>query len=110
VLHPELFDAVVCNDDGTVRCIQVKQQRPDTHWVWGGFRLNGRVLRELHALWCERDKRDPYVGTLVNEYIARGGVVRAVTAGQSYYDVGTLEGYRLAMHKLEDDYPAAKTG
>jgi glucose-1-phosphate thymidylyltransferase len=111
VAQPELFDAVVCHEDGSVRCIQVKQPAPDTHWVWGGFRMNGRILRELHALWCERDKRDPYVGTLVNEYIARGGVVRAVAAGQSYYDVGTLEGYRRAMHKLDESQaPAAKAG
>jgi glucose-1-phosphate thymidylyltransferase len=100
VQRPEHFDAVLCDEDGMVREIQVKQAGPDSRWIWGGFRLTGRILHELHALWCERERRDPYVGTLVNEYIARGGRVSAVRAGESYYDVGTLEGYRRAMHML----------
>jgi glucose-1-phosphate thymidylyltransferase len=100
VQQPELFDAVVCDELGNVREIQVKQQNPDSSWIWGGFRMTGKVLAELHELWCARDKQDPYVGTLVNEYIARGGRVTAVKAGESYFDVGTLHGYRRAMHEL----------
>jgi glucose-1-phosphate thymidylyltransferase len=100
VREPQLFDAVVCDADDRVREIQVKQEQPSTHWVWGGFRMSGAVLAELHALWQERSCADPYVGTLVNAYLARGGEVNAVRAGDSYYDVGTLEGYRRAMRKL----------
>jgi dTDP-glucose pyrophosphorylase len=101
VEHPEHFDAVVMDAKGLVQEIQVKQQNPVTHWVWGAFAMRGCVLSELHALWCERERSDMYVGTLVNEYIARGGEVRAVKAGTAYFDVGTLEGYRHAMAALE---------
>jgi glucose-1-phosphate thymidylyltransferase len=111
VTQPELFDAVVCTEAGEVREIQVKRDKPDTHWVWGGFRMSGKVLAELHTLWCERDQADPYVGTLINEYIARGGRVTAARAGESYFDVGTLEGYRRAMRRLGPELePTAKAG
>jgi len=107
VAHPELFDAVLCDDAGRVQQIQVKQEGAATHWVWGGFRLSGRVLSELHALWVERGCSDAYVGTLVNEYISRGGEVRAARAGSSYFDVGTLDGYRHAMQSLASPLAAA---
>jgi dTDP-glucose pyrophosphorylase len=100
VSHPEYFDAVVCDDDGRVRSIEVKQAHPSSSWVWGAFRLSGRTLEALHQLWQARGRADQYVGTLVNEYIARGGRVTSVKAGQSYYDVGTVEGYRRAMQLL----------
>jgi glucose-1-phosphate thymidylyltransferase len=100
VQEPQLFDAVVCNEQGEVLEIQVKQEHATSSWIWGGFRLTGQVLGELHALWCERGKQDPYVGTLVNEYIGRGGRVSAVRAGDAYFDVGTVQGYRHAMRLL----------
>lgn len=100
VEQPQLFDAVVCDEEGSVLEIQVKQDKATSAWIWGGFRMSGRVLAELHTLWCARDRRAPYVGTLVNEYIARGGRVTAVRAGESYFDVGTVEGYRKAMSVL----------
>jgi glucose-1-phosphate thymidylyltransferase len=98
--HPELFDAVVSDAGGRVREIQVKSATPSTHWVWGGFKLTGAILRELHDLWCERERRDEYVGTLVNAWIARGGCALGVRAGESYFDVGTLRGYREAVRVL----------
>jgi glucose-1-phosphate thymidylyltransferase len=98
--HPEQFDAVVSDEQGRVREVQVKSREASSRWIWGGFRLPGRVLAELHALWLEREQRDAYVGTLVNEYIARGGEVTSVRAGVSYFDVGTLNGYRQAMRML----------
>jgi hypothetical protein len=100
VSRPELFDAVVCDEAGRVLEIQVKQPRPSTHWVWGGFSLSGRILSELYALWLERGQTDAYFGTLVNAYLARGGRATGVKGGPAYYDVGTLEGYRLAMQSL----------
>ena len=100
VAHPELFDAVVADKDGTVREIQVKQATATSHWIWGAFKLTGTILRELHALWLTREPRDPYIGTLVNEWLARGGKALAVRAGESYVDVGTLNGYREAIQLL----------
>jgi dTDP-glucose pyrophosphorylase len=100
VSHPELFDAVISDDAGRVREIQVKHERPDSHWIWGALRLPGSVLHALHALWIERSRADAYLGTLVNEYLARGGRASCVKAGSTYYDVGTLDGYRSAMQSL----------
>ena len=101
VAQPERFDAVICDDAGRVQEIQVKQAEPRSSWIWGGFRMAGRVLAELHQLWRERERSDAYVGTLVNEYIARGGTVNAIKAGSAYFDVGTLDGYRQAVRLLE---------
>lgn len=97
VAHPELFDAVVTDDAGRVREIQVKQPTPTSSWVWGAFKLSGAVFHQLHDLWCERGRRDVYFGTLVNEHIARGGEALGVRAGEAYVDVGTLHGYREAI-------------
>jgi hypothetical protein len=33
--------------------------------------MPGAVYHELFQLWCERDRRDEYIGTLVNAYLAR---------------------------------------
>jgi glucose-1-phosphate thymidylyltransferase len=101
VEHPELFDAVVTDGDGRVREIQVKRPDAASAWIWGAFRMPGRVLHDLHALWRARGGRDVYVGTLVNEWLARGGEARGVRAGEAYVDVGTLHGYREAIQLLE---------
>ncbi len=100
--RPELFDAVVSDDEGRVREIQVKRQGAASCWVWGAFKLPGAVLHDLHRLWSERDPRDEYVGTLVNAYLAAGGDALAVPSGTAYVDVGTLGGYREAMRLLGD--------
>lgn len=102
VRHPEFFDAVVTDDAGTVREIQVKQPQPATDWVWGAFKLTGAVLAELHALWERRSRTDEYVGTLVNAWIGEGGRARAVRAGEAYVDVGTLHGYHEAIQALKE--------
>lgn len=101
VVRPEFFDAVATDRDGRVTQIQVKTPGPSTRWIWGAFRLPGAVLHELHALWQRRQRRDEYIGTLVNAYLAEGGEAVAVAAGSAYVDVGTLGGYREAMRLLE---------
>ncbi|HEX3555579.1 MAG TPA: nucleotidyltransferase family protein [Thermoanaerobaculia bacterium] len=104
VQRPELFDAVVTDEDGRVLEIQVKRQDAASTWVWGAFRMPAAVFRELHELWrerAERGDRDVYVGTLVNAWLARGGEAWGVRAGESYVDVGTLHGYREAIQLLE---------
>jgi NDP-sugar pyrophosphorylase family protein len=100
--RPELFDAVVTDERGRVEEIQVKTRAARSNWIWGAFKMPGAVLRELHALWLERERRDEYIGTLVNAWLARGGIAKGVRAGTAYVDVGTLHGYREAMKLLAD--------
>jgi glucose-1-phosphate thymidylyltransferase len=102
VERPELFDAVETQSDGRVTAIQVKSQAARSHWIWGAFKMPGAVLHALHALWIARDRRDEFVGTLVNAWLASGGAAWGVRAGTSYVDVGTLNGYREAMRLLTD--------
>ncbi|HVO64095.1 MAG TPA: sugar phosphate nucleotidyltransferase [Terriglobales bacterium] len=101
--RPELFDAVVTDDNGRVREVQVKTPSATSNWVWGAFRIPARDLANLHDLWLEREQQDQYIGTLVNEYIRRGATVRAVRRGRRYVDVGTLHGYREAVNLLSGD-------
>lgn len=105
--RPQVFDAVVTDEQGSVLEVQVKDPRARTSWIWGAFKLRGRVLRALHALWLERDCRDPYIGTLVNAWIERGGRARGIRAGTDYVDVGTLNGYREALRLLAAQAEAA---
>jgi glucose-1-phosphate thymidylyltransferase len=104
--EPHRFDAVL-SGNGLVTTIEVKVARPRTNWVWGAFRMPARTFQMLHALWSEPGRADEYVGTLVNAYLRRGGTARAVHAGERYFDVGTVEGYRAAIDALK--HPAAAT-
>lgn len=70
--------------------------------MWGAFRMPARTFRALHELWCEPGRGDEYVGTLVNEFLARGGHASGIQAGERYFDVGTVEGYRAAIAALTD--------
>jgi dTDP-glucose pyrophosphorylase len=101
--RPELFDAVVLEDDGSVREIQVKDPHAASQWIWGAFKMPGRILRELSDLWIARNRRDEYIGTLVNAWLGNGGRACGVRAGTSYVDVGTVQGYRQAMALLSAD-------
>lgn len=110
VTQPELFDAVVANEDGSVREIQVKQKNASSDWVWGAFKLSGRILAELKSLWHERGEQDQYIGTLVNAYLSLGGKAYAVRRGEKYVDVGTLHGYHEAVNLLAQQSPAGASG
>ena len=68
----------------------------------GAFKMPGRVFHELHSLWRTREKHDEYVGTLVNAYVAAGGVAVGCKAGESYMDVGTLHGFHSALLTLSE--------
>ncbi len=98
--RPELFDAVVTDDAGAVREIQVKTRRAQSSWIWGAFKMPGDLFHGLHELWCQRECRDEYIGTLINAYLEQGGQARGVRAGTAYVDVGTLHGYREAIQLL----------
>lgn len=101
VERPELFDAVVSSSDGRVRSIQVKRADATSQWVWGAFKMPAATFRDLHRLWRARNGADEYIGTLVNAWIASGGVAYATKAGSAYVDVGTLDGYRRALTELD---------
>jgi dTDP-glucose pyrophosphorylase len=107
VRDPHHFDSVEQDDEGRIRRIWVKDARTPSHLIWGAFKMPGIVLRELFDLWVERGRADEYIGTLVNEWIRRGGTAWGVPAGKSYYDVGTMEGYLEAMRILGDGVNAA---
>jgi glucose-1-phosphate thymidylyltransferase len=100
VEQPQFFDAVRTTADGHVLEIQVKQRDASSNWIWGAFKLPGAILHELHTVWLERNRRDEYIGTLVNAWLAGGGSALGARAGEAYVDVGTLHGYREAMNLL----------
>ena len=101
--QPELFDAVILRDGDRVEEIQVKSHSARSNWIWGAFRMPGRVFHSLCDLWEARDRCDQYVGTLVNAWLARGGEATGVRAGERYVDVGTLHGYREAIQLLSTE-------
>jgi dTDP-glucose pyrophosphorylase len=100
VERPEFFDAVVLDRGDRIREIQVKRPDALSNWIWGAFKMPGRLLHELHGLWRARDRSDEYMGTLVNAYLAAGGEAFGVKAGSDYVDVGTFNGYRAAIDLL----------
>jgi dTDP-glucose pyrophosphorylase len=99
VAQPQFFDAVLLEGD-RVREIRVKSSSPGSNLIWGAFGMPAHIFRELHAFWMERDRADEYVGTLINAWLAEGGVARGVPAGNSYIDVGTMNGWHDAMALL----------
>ncbi len=103
VERPQFFDAVVTDEEGRVREIQVKSPHARSHWIWGAFKMPGATLHELHRLWLAREQQDEYIGTLVNAYIDQGGLARGIRAGAAYVDVGTLHGYREAIALLGEE-------
>jgi glucose-1-phosphate thymidylyltransferase len=107
VEHPENFDAVITDDAGEIFEVQVKSPEPKTEWVWGALKMPGAVLAELHEIW--RARNDEYLGTLINEYLARGGRARGLKIGEAYVDVGTLNGYREALRLLDATGAASKS-
>lgn len=102
VERPELFDAVVTDQAGEVSVIEVKRADARSNWIWGALKMPGSVFHELHRLWCQPGRRDEYLGTLVNAYLASGGRAIGLRGGTAYVDVGTLHGYREAMALLSE--------
>ncbi|WP_109486654.1 sugar phosphate nucleotidyltransferase [Occallatibacter savannae] len=102
VEQPQFFDAVLTDEDDSVREIQVKQKNAGTNWIWGAFKMPGCVFHELYDLWRRPDRGDEYFGTLINAWLADGGRAIAIRAGRGYVDVGTLHGYRSAIRLLEE--------
>ena len=102
VEHPERFDAVLTNEHDEVLEVRVKSEQTSTNWIWGALKMPGSVLHALRELWVER--LDEYLGTLINEYLSRGGRAYGFKVGEAYVDVGTLNGYREALHLLDGNH------
>ena len=100
VNHPERFDAVITDEGGRVLEIQVKDECPSSSWIWGAIKAPGMIFHELHSFWKWRQCKDDYMGSLVNAWLANGGVAFGVRSGNAYVDVGTLNGYREAIRLL----------
>jgi dTDP-glucose pyrophosphorylase len=105
VLDPSAFDAVVCDQQGFVETVEVKRKDAHSHWIWGAVTLTGEAFHALQLLWEARHREDEFLGDLLNAYIAAGNAVRGTCAGETYMDVGTLEGYHAAtdfLRKVQD--------
>ena len=100
VAEPSAFDSVLCDEHGFATRVEVKVTAPQTHWIWGAVTATGAAFRELKQLWEARHRADEYLGDLLNAYIAAGNAVRGCAVGETYMDVGTLEGYRAAQDFL----------
>ena len=98
--EPSRFDAVVLDELEYVQEVQVKRDRPSSHWIWGAVAATGECFYQLKLLWESRRRQDEYLGDLLNSYLAMGRVIRGRRCGQVYMDVGTLEGYRAAQDFL----------
>ncbi|MBK5957710.1 nucleotidyltransferase [Rhodoplanes elegans] len=107
--RPELFDAVELDGADRVTAIRVKQKDVRSRWIWGAFKMPGRVFHSLAALWRRPGRGDEYVGTLVNAWLAEGGRAIGVRAGTAYVDVGTVHGYRAAVGLLGDGIAPGQT-
>jgi glucose-1-phosphate thymidylyltransferase len=110
VQQPQFFDAVVTEANDAVTEIQVKQPAPRSNWIWGAVKMDGATYHALHDLWSRPGRHDEYLGTLVNAYLAAGGHAVGVRAGLAYVDVGTLHGYREAIHMLNGHGATIQSG
>ncbi len=95
-----VFDAVICDEFGYVQEVQVKKKAPGSNWIWGAVTVQGEAFHRLKLLWESRHRADKYLGELLNASIAAGNPVQGRFSGESYIDVGTLEGYRNAQDYL----------
>ncbi|MBV8586573.1 MAG: nucleotidyltransferase family protein [Verrucomicrobia bacterium] len=110
VNSPQHFDAVLLGEENQVLRVEVKQEKPSTHWIWGAIRMPGGVFRRLYDLWVERSRQDEYLGTLFNSWLERGNVAIGVKAGTNYLDVGTIDGLKVAFdHLMQNSTPANKS-
>jgi glucose-1-phosphate thymidylyltransferase len=100
VQDPSAFDAVVCDELGYVKQVEVKSKAARSNWIWGAVTATGDAFHRLKLLWDSRHHGDEYLGDLLNAFIGAGNVVRGRFSGELYMDVGTLEGYRNAQDYL----------
>jgi dTDP-glucose pyrophosphorylase len=100
VENPSAFDSVVCDPQNFVRRVDVKVAQPETDWIWGAITATGEAFRALKRLWDSRHREDEYLGTLMNAFIEAGNFIRGHYVGETYIDVGTVQGFHRAQDFL----------
>jgi len=108
---PTAFDAVVCDEHGYVKTVEVKRAKPHSYWIWGAITATGQAFHLLRLFWEARRRQDQYLGDLLNAYIEAGNPVRGYASGETYLDIGTVNGYHAAQDflrgraRLQDTVP-----
>ncbi len=97
VACPEHFDAVVPAAPGRVARIEVKTPGDRRRRVWGAVTAPAGEFLALAEFWRRRRRREPYLGDLLNAWIAAGHAVSCDDQGTHYWDIGTPAGYRAAL-------------
>ena len=100
VADPSQFDAVVSNELGFVKRVEVKMPGAHSRWIWGAVAATGAAFHQLKLLWEARHREDQFLGHLINAYLEAGSLARAIHSGETYIDVGTLPGYHAAQDFL----------
>ena len=91
-----------------VREIQVKRADARSHWIWGAFKMPGRVLHELRRSGASATAATS-ISARWSTPIWRAAARRSASRPESaYVDVGTLHGYREAIALLGET--AEKSG
>lgn len=100
VENPSAFDAVVSDHQSFVTKVEVKLPSPRSSWIWGAIAITGKAFHSLKLLWEARHCEDEYLGSLLNAYIHAGNPVRGHYVGETYIDVGTMQGFHHAQDFL----------
>ncbi|HVZ19236.1 MAG TPA: sugar phosphate nucleotidyltransferase [Terriglobales bacterium] len=100
VADPSAFDSVVSDDHDYVQRVDVKMRNAQSYWIWGAVITTGAAFHRLKLLWESRHRADEYLGYLLNAFIDAGNTVQASQVGETYMDVGTLQGYHSAQDFL----------
>ena len=101
VENPSAFDAVFCDPQNFVLKVEGKVPDPQSHWIWGAITATSEAFHSLKLLWEARHREDEYMGSLLNAYIDAGNAVRGHHVGETYIDVGTMQGFRRAQDFLQ---------
>jgi glucose-1-phosphate thymidylyltransferase len=101
VTDASAFDAVICDPQNFVLKVEGKVPNPQSRWIWGAITATSEAFRSLKLLWEARHREDEYLGSLLNAYIDAGNAVRGHYVGETYIDVGTMQGFRRAQNFLQ---------
>ena len=101
VQDPSAFDAVVCDPQNFVTQVEVKVPTPQSNWIWGAITTTGESFPQSEAaVGSTPSAKMNFLGSLLNAYIDAGNTVRGHHVGETYIDVGTMEGFHRAQDFL----------